>query len=907
MGCGASKVDDLPLVTLCRERKDLIKAASNHRYALAAAHVSYFQSLRDIGDALRKFVDEELVISTSAGGSSSSPGSPVLTLPSDEGKKKKKNSHYNKPKSGEDFKNSSSSTSISHGNSPVEEEELEGSHVHLSSGSESDSELGSSPGHIHIEDSPEEQSDRRPHSYGYGYGNGYGYGYPPPQEWNSVPNPGPYPSYTHYNFMKKSGTPLQSFVYEEPETYRTPNGQWPDSSYGYGSYPQYSGGGFFGSPMGSSPPPPSDYYQYRQPSPPAPPPAPPSPPRVSTWDFLNIFDTTDNGGYPGYYTPGRYRYGSTTSSPDSNEVRQREGIPDLEDETEQEAVKESHKLKKKVEEDSTNRNRNSGEGTSRAVPSKKSSEGSSRSVPLRSSDSSQSVQEPEIKSTPDTIETIDSTTVSKSPEEEYARKKSVSFEVEEAPSLDVESSKQSSLTTLSAHGTRDLQEVVKEIKDEFEIASGYGKEVAVLLEVGMLPYQPRDNLLKAIFTRILYLIAPSMLSSPPSSRPSIQLSSRTVKVAKAYYRESSKDFSMKYGNLSSTLEKLYVWEKKLYKEVKDEERLRIIYEKKCKRLKFLDDHGAESGKIEATQASIQKLHTKINVCIRAVDSIATRIHKLRDEELLPKLTELIHGFIRMWKSMLRCHQKQFQAIMESKIRSLKANTDIQRDAGLKATRELELELLKWCNCFNNWINSQKSYIESLNGWLSRFLNQEPEETPDGIAPFSPGRIGAPTIFVICNDWCQAMERISEKGVAEVMNDFASTLHQLWERHDEEQRQRIKAEFLSKDFEKQLRSLRMERGKLGQDHDASSDKTALSKVASESGVSPLDDLKVDLDSMRKKIAEERARHKEAIKLVNDAASNSLQAGLIPIFKALGNFTSDVLKAHEQVRFQNAEGA
>lgn len=468
MGCGGSKVDDLPLVTLCRERKDLIKSASDHRYALAAAHLSYFQSLKDIGDALRKFVDEELVI----GAGSSSPGSPVLTLPSDEGKKKKK-----KTKSGDDYKNSSSSTSIStlHGHSP-EREEIEDSHLHLSSGTESDSELGSSSGHIRIEDSPEKEG---PPSYRY-----------PPTEWTSATHPGPN-SYMYY--MKRSGTPIQSVVYQERESYPAPSGQWPDSSYGYGGYPQYGSDGFYGFPMGS--PMPND-YQYRQPSPPAPPPAPPSPPRVSAWDFLNVFETSDNSGYPGYYPMGRYGYGSTTSSPDSKEVREREGIPDLEDETEQEAPKDVHKLKKKVNEDSMNRNRNSGEGTSRAVPSQKDSEGSSRSVPVRSSDSSQSIPEAEIKGSPDTIDTIDTTTVSKSPGEEYARKKGVSFEVEEAPSLDVESSKRSSLTTLSAQGTRDLQEVVNEIKEEFETASSYGKEVAMLLEVGNLPYQPRGTVLK---------------------------------------------------------------------------------------------------------------------------------------------------------------------------------------------------------------------------------------------------------------------------------------------------------------------------------------------------------------------------------------------------------------------------
>ncbi|KAF2296713.1 hypothetical protein GH714_001389 [Hevea brasiliensis] len=58
MGCGGSKVDDLPLVTRCRERKELIKAASDHRYALAAAHVLYFQSLRmlarQFGDSLMR-------------------------------------------------------------------------------------------------------------------------------------------------------------------------------------------------------------------------------------------------------------------------------------------------------------------------------------------------------------------------------------------------------------------------------------------------------------------------------------------------------------------------------------------------------------------------------------------------------------------------------------------------------------------------------------------------------------------------------------------------------------------------------------------------------------------------------------------------------------------------------------
>lgn len=59
----------------------------------------------------------------------------------------------------------------------------------------------------------------------------------------------------------------------------------------------------------------------------------------------------------------------------------------------------------------------------------------------------------------------------------------------------------------------------------------------------------------------------------------------------------------------------------------------------------MDEQGAESSKIDATQASIRKLLTKLNVCIKAIGAISSRIHKLRDEELQPQVGELIHGYV----------------------------------------------------------------------------------------------------------------------------------------------------------------------------------------------------------------------------------------------------------------------
>lgn len=857
------------MVTLCRERKQFLKNASEQRYALAAAHLSYLQSLRDIGNALRKFSDQDLFLPTTSTPSSSSISSPVLTLPSRQGKSKNSNSNINSKN------HISSSSSPSH----------DGSHLHLSSGSELSSPA-SHHAHDHRTPEPDSEPEHEPPSY---YQNPYPY--PHSQDWTQ---PG---VNTYAYYMKKSAPHGKSMVYKEPESHVAASGQWTAGSplpygYGYSGVNSNAGGGFFGFPAG-----PSSF-------PPPPPPAPPSPPRVTTWDFLNFFDSVDSG-YSGYGY-GNYGLASSASSPDSKEVREREGIPELEDETEQETVKEiRHEKKKKVgDKEEVFKGRDFGEGTSNSkeVPLQQvsSSEGSSKTVRFHSSDGGGGSISSHEKTSPESV-------VSKG----SPRKKGVSFEIDgneddnvTTVEIDVESSMLSSITTLSPHGTRDLKEVVREIRDEFEIASNHGKEVAFLLEVCKPPYRPRLAAFRAILLRILQILAPSRSPLNPPSAPPVQFSSRTMKLAKAYCGEPEKELKPIPENLSSTLEKLYEWEKKLYKEVKDEERLRAIYEKQYKRLKALDNRGAEATKIDATEASIRKLLTKLNICIRSVETISGRIQKLRDEELQPQLAALINGLIRMWKFMLQCHQKQFHAIMDSKTQSLKLNTGLQGDEGLKAINELERELLNWCSQFNNWVRTQKSYVENLNGWLIRCLLDEPEETADGVVPFSPSRIGAPPAFIICNDWHQAMNRISERGVADAMGEFAQKLHELWERQDEEQRRKIRAEYLTEDFEKQLRTLRTEMAGSEHEHDKVSGKTTLSKFTSDSGISPLDDLKVDLDSMKKRLHEERAKHKEAVKLVRDAASNSLQGGLIPIFKTLESFTSEVVKAHEQVRLQNA---
>ncbi|KAL4183195.1 hypothetical protein AMTRI_Chr11g96990 [Amborella trichopoda] len=738
MGCSASKVDDLQVVTLCRERKELVRSAVDHRYAMAAAHLSYIGSLTSMGAALHRFADQETF------SLSSPPSSPLLTLPS-EGKRKS-----------DSQPNNSSSTSISHSaNSPHP------SHLHLSS-SPSESEVEKPTPKPH--DSPPSPSKTSQHG---SLASSPVYNYSSSPVWSPV-----------YNYMR-SGTAIPSIVFDERA--RSPDQvRWGDPSSGY------SNASFFGAPE-----------IERVPS-------PPSPPRTSAWDFFNPFQSSSDDLYPYYSQRGGFGVGSE-SSLDSKEVREKEGIPDLEDEAEQSSYERETRDPDEKFEDAEDREL--GWDDSEAATAKS---------------QSHMVDKPELGEG----ERGSSKSRHGSKEVENSMDEVVSTEHGEV-------SQKNSVATLSVGAKRDMEEVVKEIKVQFESASDSGKEVSMLLEAGKQRYLPRSTILKGI----------------------------------------------------------------------DEEKMRIIYEKKCKRLKVLDDKGAEQDKVDTVQTSIKKLSMKLDIAIKAIDTISNKIHKLRDEELQPQLTELIQGYgfcpigihsnyglRRMWKVMFECHQKQCQAIAQGKaVNILFANNQTKpTKSRMKLTLELELEILNWCSSFHNWVNAHKAYVEVMYGWLLRCLVHVPEETPDGPIPFSPSRMGAPPVFVICNDWFQVMASVSEDEVTEAINAFANSMHELWELHGEELRQRLKTEYLSKDLNKRLKHLQKEESKM------------VVSFSSGEGGDSLHERKVALQSMKKRLEEENAKHAEIVKRIRTSTFGNLQVGLKRIFEAMVNFTSSTLKGFEQLR-------
>ncbi|KAL5562388.1 hypothetical protein UlMin_032135 [Ulmus minor] len=788
MGCNSSKLDDLEAVKLCRDRCSYLDEAIHQRYAFTEAHVAYIHSLKEIGHSLHNFVRQELA------NSSGSPPSPKLNLPPQK-------------------KGDPVDGAIQGKKSPAHHQNHNNSDSHLQFHSDSDSDDSGSLHHHSDHSSPLHTPDGH-----------IGYMETDQGEYGSFPG-----GFMNMNYMKKKATP--SVVYEQkppdsvqymrgesssspyygyPNTYSNTN----SNPYPYHEYPNYGGGigGNYGggaspTPYGAMMPPPAAASSSK----PAPP--PPSPPRASAWDFLNPFQSDDK--YYAAYTPSR----------DSREVREEEGIPDLEDEDyQQEVVKEVH---------GEQRFSVDGGKHSKAV-----------------------IDDPHVS----LYQTRPSVSTDNEDGDEYEV-----HVVDKKVVDDDEKAKErgSGAAFKSRGGSRDVFEVIREIEVQFERASESGNEIAQLLEVGKHPYNRKHA------SKMLHVVTPSLLVA--SSQPSTSKTAESSSSGPAQL-DFDEEVRMRSRNLSATLHKLYLWEKKLYNEVKAEEKMRLIHDRKCRKLKRLDEKGAEVQKIDSTRTLIRSLSTKIRIAIQVVDKMSVTINKIRDEELWPQLNELIKGLTRMWKSMLECHHIQCEAIREARGLGSIGSGRKMGDAHLESTLQFERELINWTFRFSTWISAQKGYVRALNNWLFKCLLYEPEDTPDGPVPFSPGRIGAPPVFVICHQWSQAIDRISEKEVVDTMRVFTMSVLQIWEQDKQELRQRMMA---NKDLERKVRNLDRDDQKIQKEVQALDKKMVL--ASGESGLSV-----TGHDVYQ-----------------SDTSNVSLQVCLQRIFEAMERFTAESMKAYEEL--------
>ncbi|XP_058785506.1 nitrate regulatory gene2 protein [Vicia villosa] len=335
-----------------------------------------------------------------------------------------------------------------------------------------------------------------------------------------------------------------------------------------------------------------------------------------------------------------------------------------------------------------------------------------------------------------------------------------------------------------------ISETMKEIQILFEKASNSGNKILEMLDVGKLRYHSKTELGKVSW-KIMHVFSQPNPVMNKCAEASL-LGQKTGSDCKGV----CKDKSLSHENLCSTLNKLCLWEKKLYHEVKAEEKMRTLHEKKCTQLKCMTKKDADAQKIESVEAFIDILVMKMKISFQVVDKISITTSKLTEEELWPHINKFILMFLRMWKDMQECYKLQYQKIVETKALDVSTFNRKPCNANIEAAIQLKSELQKWILSFLDWIQAQKSLVKSLNDWLVRCLMYEPEEILDDSATFD-----APHVFVTCNKWSKAMDNISEKNVIEAVNGFIVRVNEPLEKYISEHQ---KSSSLDKELERKVK-------------------------------------------------------------------------------------------------------
>ncbi|XP_051141541.1 protein ALTERED PHOSPHATE STARVATION RESPONSE 1-like [Andrographis paniculata] len=591
---------------------------------------------------------------------------------------------------------------------------------------------------------------------------------------------------------------------------------------------------------------------------------------ASTWDSVNPFTFVDS--FSDSYFRGIHEISFGGNDMDLGEIREMEGIPDLEvefgdpgmaDTLADDIVEVDEDLEEcHCEADVVNEGPDVCWGQS----------GEDRSIGDSSSFGSHRLEVEEINKSK-----------SADHEEECIEQKVGNSEdegIHEAPS-ETDANAAFTLRTSSC-GSWDLQEGLNEVYDAFTDIITHGANVSTMFE----PCQ-FGTALSADFSLC-------KSSSAASSRGTLGLACGMFRRS-VHRRTSSQNLlnetNMMPCSLSLTLEKLCVWENKLYKEVKVEDKLGQEFDKEHKKLKKLYDRGADSCMKDASHVALQRLTPRAKVAISVVEGIAARVHKIRDEELHPQLCDMIGRLHEMWSKLFEAHKKQANALTNAQ-----ASTGVtcsSSDLSLKAILLLEADITKLGNAFFDWVKSQRSLVDLMKNWLMKFLPNNASE------PISPS---APAVLAICYRWCSVVETVSAVQVMHTVNNLSLILRLLHLKLREEQHQRFNMEYFSDYHEKQLKNACLKSGVEWEEYAlfiTQADNASANACIMGSRFYTVHTQYTALMPIRMKLREAYSKHSTVMEQLKDAVPNLIQQGFVPVLQALEAYSLEMCNAVEQV--------
>ncbi|VAI74160.1 unnamed protein product [Triticum turgidum subsp. durum] len=771
MGCAASRLEDEEAVKMCRDRRDFIKQALDQRNRFASSHIAYIESMKCVSMALQRFVagdDRHELIFDPFISPVKQQKPEMLGLPY--GSYEKRTVHVAKYL----MSGPNPSVSVEEAPRPVETIRVE-SHYPVDGYGGTDRFF------------PANSSPMRPSSHYTPYDRP-SYVAPSPQE--PVRNAYYMPPYDRPNYVPSSPQdPVKNSSYYMPPYAPSPQEPVRNSYY----MPPYEKPNYV-PPSPQEPVRNSSYYTPpydRQSYPPAPPqdprrtsfyashdrpnypPSSPQEPESSPWDsFWNPFSSLDSYPYP----RPRSSYDNVVTDDELarlQRVREEEGIPELEEEDD-ECQKHEQMHNKEGE--------GEGEDDDDEEESDEDDDEEEESDECEHSDDQRCMASNEAR--PGKSE------VNVKQEQKGHQSKGVqcagSSEPRNAVDHEIKAHKKELMRNKVANAEEtpgftvylnrrptSLVEAMKDIDSQFLGICSAAQEVSRMLEASRAQYSTSNDLSVKMLNPVALLRSASIRSS--SSR-FLLASSGSIDdlfdndTSSCYSEESCSTMS---GSHHSTLDRLYTWEKKLYKEVKVGERLRLEYEKRMTHLRNQDVKGEEPSSVDKTRSALRSLQTRMKVSIQTVQSISRRIEVLRDEELHPQLMELIQGLSRMWRAMAERHEAQKRTIDDAKLLFLQHRASAATTVALgppeattppPAAVALECEVRAWRGALDAWLSAQRAYTRALAAWARRCL---------GIGADAATPRTVPPAFLVCMEWGLAVEAASEARVMDGLDFFVA--------------------------------------------------------------------------------------------------------------------------------------
>ncbi|KAJ9140853.1 hypothetical protein P3X46_031448 [Hevea brasiliensis] len=421
-----------------------------------------------------------------------------------------------------------------------------------------------------------------------------------------------------------------------------------------------------------------------------------------------------------------------------------------------------------------------------------------------------------------------------------------------------------------------LEGIVKELDDYFLKASAGGKEIAVLMDIfkghTSLSQNSKENKRKRSNSVKVF----SALSWSWSSK-SLQFAKDATEV----YNPSE---PCKPGAHCITLDKLYAAERKLYKEMIEEEMAKIEHEKKSVILLKQEEENHDWTKTEKTRLSVEGLETDIRRLQHSISNTRSTILELIDVELYPQLVTITSGLKKMWRTMYECHQFQNDISLQLNHLTDSQGVDLTTDYHHQATSQLETEVTSWYLSFCKLVKYQQGYVRTLCRWI---------KLTDCLVDDNQHSRSLSAVRSLCEEWQLLVDRLPDKIASEAIKSLLDAIQMIMLQQGVEHNLHKKSDKLEKRFHKELFSLAEMEKKV---HWSLADEDMQSDLSPKH---PLSIKRAKTEALKKRVDSEKTKYLNSIQVTKVMTLNKLQTGLPCVFQALMGFSGASAQAFEAV--------